>query len=92
VDLLRALLDLGDDIQEWLSRNLGVSLGLFDFIVTAVLDVLANKFPVHRIPTPFEILPATATRTAVSVAIDDIAIQVTDDEFVATVDIGETTP
>lgn len=57
-DLIRTILDIGDDIQEWLSNLLGVSLGLFDFIVQMVLEYFANKTPLFAFTDPYPLLPA----------------------------------
>jgi hypothetical protein len=57
VDFVRALLDIGDDIQEWLSDLIGVSLGLIDFLVTIVADMLLSN-PILKIEDPYPILDA----------------------------------
>jgi hypothetical protein len=56
IDLIRAILDIPDDIQEWISDLLNVSFGLLDFIATAVADYFAAKFPIYEIEDPFPML------------------------------------
>ncbi|MFN0104847.1 MAG: hypothetical protein ACKV2U_22535 [Bryobacteraceae bacterium] len=57
IDLIRAILDLGDDIQEWISDLLNVSFGLLDLVLQLVADFFANKNPIQLIEDPFPILP-----------------------------------
>lgn len=58
--LIRKILDIGDDVQEWLSNLLGVSLGLFDFAAQMVLEYFAAKAPVFEFDDPYPSLPAQA--------------------------------
>ena len=45
VDVVRDILDFGDDFSEWLADQLGVSLGFLNTILTLVADYLASKAP-----------------------------------------------
>jgi hypothetical protein len=58
IDLVRAILDLPDDIQEWISDMLNVSFGILDFILQSIADYFANQNPLHQIEDPFPILDA----------------------------------
>jgi len=58
IDLIRKILDIPDDIQEWISNLLKVSFGILDFILQLVADYLANKYPIQLIEDPYPILPA----------------------------------
>ncbi len=58
VNLIRDILDIGDDLQEWLSDLLNVSFGILDFIVQVLADYFANKTALHQIENPYPILPA----------------------------------
>ncbi|NTV47203.1 MAG: hypothetical protein HGB11_11930 [Chlorobiales bacterium] len=58
IDILRAILDIGDDIEEWLSDILNVSFGLIDIILTFVADYFAAKFPLFELDDPYPILEA----------------------------------
>jgi hypothetical protein len=88
IDVIRTVLDIGDDIEEWLSEHLGVSLGLFDFVLTAVADYLAKGRPLAEIPEPLTLLPADGGLIPVLVPIDFLGIHVDDDELVLGVDLG----
>lgn len=90
IDLVRSILDIGDDIDEWLSDLLGVSLGLFDFIITVVADHFASKFPLLKIEDPFPILPYQNGLIPVKLPIESLTATFTDDELVITADIGAT--
>jgi hypothetical protein len=57
IDLIRAILDIPDDIQEWISDLLNISFGILDFVATAIADYFAAKFPVLEIEDPYPMLP-----------------------------------
>lgn len=90
IDLVRAILDIGDDIDEWLSDLLGVSLGLFDLILTAVADHFADQYPLLEIEDPFPIMPYQAGLIPVKLPIESLTATFTEDELVITADIGDT--
>ena len=90
VDLVRAILDIGDDIDEWLSDLLGVSLGVFDLIITLVADFFAAKFPLLEIEDPFPILPYSGSLIPVKLPIEELGVNINDDELVLTATVGET--
>ncbi|MGB3919728.1 MAG: hypothetical protein WBL18_01190 [Methanothrix sp.] len=58
IGLIRKILDIGDDIQEWISDLLNVSFGILDFILQLIADYLANKTPIQEIEDPYPIMPA----------------------------------
>jgi hypothetical protein len=57
IDIVRTILDLGDDIQEWISDLLNVSFGLLDFVLQVVADYFAARYPLHQIEDPYPFLP-----------------------------------
>lgn len=98
-DLIRFLLDIPDEIDEWLSDLFNVSFGLFDFLVTLVLDVLGNCVPVYRIDDPFTVLEeeiSTSVRldhapvalVPVRVPVRDLTVRVTDVEMIVQASTG----
>jgi hypothetical protein len=98
-DLTRFLLDIPDEIDEWLSDLFNISFGLFDFIVTLVLDFFGQCVPVLRIDDPFELLPekvstsvflsgTPVTLVPVTLPIRNLAVQVSDTELVIQADVG----
>ncbi len=60
IDVVRAILDLPDDIQEWISDLLNVSFGMLDIVLQLVADYFANQYPLHQIEDPYPMLKATA--------------------------------
>ncbi len=90
VDLVRAILDIGDDIDEWLSDLLGVSLGLFDFITTAVADYFAAQYPLLEIEDPFPVMGYQNGLIPIKLPIRDLAVAIDDSEMVLTANVGAT--
>lgn len=90
IDLVRAILDIPDDIDEWLSDFLGVSLGLLDFIATAVGDYFAAQTPLIEIEDPVQVLAAepAVPLIPVKIPIAKLAVTVTDTELVLEGDVG----
>lgn len=98
-DLIRFILDIPDEIDEWLSDLFNISFGLFDFLVTLVLDFFGNCVPFFRIDDPFEIMPAQVstqvlldgtpvTLVPVQVPVRNLNVGVNDFEMVVQADIG----
>jgi hypothetical protein len=88
IDLVRAILDIPDDIAEWFSDLLGVSLGLFNAITTFVADYFAKDNPLYEFEDPYPILPASGVLIPVKIPIEGLAVQVNDDEMVLSADVG----
>jgi hypothetical protein len=88
VDVVRAILDFGDDFSEWLADQLGVSLGLLNTILTLVADYLASKAPVE-FADPIEALPAGGGLIPVLIPVEFFDLRVTGDEIVVEADIGD---
>jgi hypothetical protein len=87
IDVIRDILDLPDDIGEWLQDLLGTSLGLLNVIVTAVLDFLLAK-PVFEFEDPFPILGPEGGLIPVKIPVADLMVHVTDDEMVVEANVG----
>ncbi|HET6943497.1 MAG TPA: hypothetical protein VFH89_15195 [Sphingomicrobium sp.] len=96
IDLIRAILDLPDDIQEWISDLLNVSFGLLDIIAQFIIDYFGDKTPLATIEDPYPLLPATTNPNnfgpsmliPVKVPIRRLAVFNTDVEMVLEADIG----
>ncbi|HEX7001456.1 MAG TPA: hypothetical protein VF164_07140 [Trueperaceae bacterium] len=98
-DLIRFILDIPDEIDEWLSDLFNVSFGLLDFLVQIVLELFGNCVPIYAIDDPFEVLPAKVsndvllsgapvTLVPVKVPIADLSVMVDDTELVVRADVG----
>lgn len=96
IDLVRTLLDLPDDIQEWISNLLNVSFGILDFILQRIVEYLANKYPLHQIEDPFPVLDwaanpnpsAPAVLVPVKIPIRDLLVFNNDLEMVLQGNVG----
>jgi len=88
IDLVRTILDFGDDLGEWLADILGTSLGLFNIILTAIADYLAQDRPLFEVEDPVQLLPGTAVLIPVLIPVEFIGVRVTEDELFLEADIG----
>jgi hypothetical protein len=88
VDVVRAILDLGDDVQEWLSDLLGTSLGIFDALAGVLADRLANDTPLLELDDPHPLLPGDAGRIPVLIPVEFLGVRVVDEELIVEGDIG----
>jgi hypothetical protein len=88
INLVRSILDLPDDLDEWLSDLFGTSLGLGDVIAEVLLDYFARQFPINVIEDPYPILESTNGLIPVMVPLTDFTVRVTDDEMIAEANIG----
>lgn len=96
IDLIRAILDIPDDIQEWISDLLNVSFGLLDIVLQLVADHFAAKAPLHQIEDPYPILEATANPNPgapthlipVKIPIRDLRVFNNDVEMVLEANVG----
>jgi hypothetical protein len=88
IDLVRLLLDIPDDIEEWLSDLLGISLGLADLILTVVGDYFATEKPIDLFDDPLQILSASAGLIPVKIPVRDLAVRIDDVEMVLEANVG----
>ncbi|HXF68698.1 MAG TPA: hypothetical protein VNK89_02730 [Thermoflexus sp.] len=87
-DLIRSLLDIPDEIEEWLSDLFNVSFGLLDFIGTLVLDFFSRCNPIYQVDDPLEIMPASNGLIPVRIPIRNLSVSVNDAEMVLQADVG----
>ncbi len=96
IDVVRAILDLADDVQEWISDLLNVSFGLLDLILQLIAQHLAAKTPLHQIEDPYPIIGPAANPNSgappmlipVKVPIRDLRVFNTDKEMIIEANIG----
>lgn len=88
VDLVRGILDIADDIDEWLSNLLGVSIGILDFVSTVVADYFANRYPIFEVEDPYPILDYDGALIPVKVPLLGMTVKVDDDEMILQADVG----
>lgn len=62
--MIRRLLDLGDDVSEWLARILRHSVGLFNIIAQYLLDRFENDMVLFAVDNPYTLLEASTANPA----------------------------
>jgi hypothetical protein len=91
-DLLRTLLDIPDDISEWLSDLFNVSLGVFNLILQFVADFFGKCISFFQLDDPYPMFPKTVEKGVelpdVTVSLEHLTATVSDVELVVTADIG----
>lgn len=90
-DIVRTVLDIGDDFGEWLSDLIGVSLDLFGFIVEVLYEFFVDN-PIFRIEDPYPILEADTSfdppLIPVKIPIEELVVDVEETEVVLRASIG----
>jgi len=87
-DAIAAVLDIPDDILEWLSSQLQISFGLFDLIAQLVVNFIGAMVPFYQFEDPFPIIEDSSGLIPVLVPVENVAVVVDDDEFTVSADIG----
>jgi hypothetical protein len=87
-DLLRTLLDIPDDISEWLSDLFNVSFGVFNLILQFVAGFFGTCVSFFQLDDPYPMFPKTSELAEVMVPIQHLTATVSDVELVVTADIG----
>jgi hypothetical protein len=88
IDFIRGLLDLLDDIGEWLSDLLNVSLGFINTILTLIADYFAAQYPIFKFEDPYPILPPVGGLIPVKLPIRDFTVTVNTDEMIVEANVG----
>lgn len=96
IDVIRDILDIADDIQEWISDLLNVSFGILDLVVQFVADHFAQKYPLHELEDPYPMLEGTtnpnlggpASLVPVKIPIRDLRVYNDDREMVLEGNVG----
>lgn len=95
IDLIRWLLDLPDDIAEWLADLLNVQFDLFNILIAFVADYFAAKTPLLAIENPYPMLskaenpnqtaggPLLPDLIPVKIPIHKLSVRNTDKELIA---------
>ena len=87
IDLIRSVLDIPDDIEEWLSDQLNISFGLVDSIAQWITGFFAQYNPLYAVETPLTIMPATYELPAVAIPIAHLGVGVNAAEMTVTATI-----
>lgn len=91
VDAVRIILDVGDDVQEWLSDLLGVSLGIGNAILELLVDWFAASAPLMELEDPFPVLDDEDETGLIPILLplQYIEVEVNSDELVISGDMGD---
>ena len=87
-DAIADVLDIPDDILEWLSSQLQISFGLFDLLGQLVINFIGSMVPFYQFEDPFPMIDDTSGLLPVLVPVENVAVTVNDVEFVMSADIG----
>ena len=87
IDAIEAILDIPDDILEWLSSQLQISFGLFDLLAQLIINFLGAMVPIFQFEDPFPMIEDSSGLIPVLVPVGNLAVTVNDDEFVLAADI-----
>ncbi|MCL5068856.1 MAG: hypothetical protein M1368_10975, partial [Thaumarchaeota archaeon] len=85
-DIIRTVLDIPDDIGEWILDMIG-NLGIFQDLVDALAQYIS--ITVFELEDPYPALPADGSLIPVKLPIQYLGINVNSDEMVLTGDIGD---
>lgn len=88
IDLIRATLDIPDDIREWLLDLLSVRFDILNITLSALANYFATREPIFRFEDPYPILPASGGLIPVKIPIRDLAVQVNTNEMIIEGNVG----
>jgi len=87
ISAIGAVLDIGDDVLEWLSSLFQTSFGLLDIIAQLILNFIGGMVPFFQFETPYPMIEDSSGLIPVLVPVESIAVTVNDDEFILSADI-----
>jgi hypothetical protein len=87
-DLIRDILDIGDDFREWLGDLLNTSFDVLSFVASFLADYFANQHPIYEIEDPYPMLPASGGLIPVRIPVRDLSAVVNDVEMVVQANVG----
>lgn len=88
IDAVRAVLDIGDDLGEWLGHLFGVEFDLIDVLIGWIVDQFTSS-PVARLHEPMQLMPAEPGKMAVLLPVEFIGLAVDDTEMQLQIDLGD---
>jgi len=87
VDIVKAVLDVFDSVEDFLQDLIGEQLDLLGQIETAVADYFANKNPIWKFEDPYPILTG-GPLIPVKIPLRNLKADVNSKEMIVTGDIG----
>ena len=101
IDVIRDVLDITDDIEEWIENLIRFDLDVLDHILMAVVRSFRSDFPLLTIEDPYPVLPehdhkivesggvTYSTLCEVMLPVTGVGIEIGADEMVIEAGIGE---
>lgn len=92
VDMIRAILDLGDDVMEWISEKIGVSLGLENLVISLLLRFFYDGDPIFELENPYEVLEEEKIERLppVMIPIENLGAEIHSDRIELSLTLGAT--
>lgn len=88
VDLVRGLLDIPDDVGEWLQNLIFDTLGIETTIESYIAIWLADSMPIFRLEDPKEVMEAKGSLIPVKIPIEYLGATIDDNEMTLILDVG----
>ena len=88
VDLVRGLLDIPDDIAEWLHDLIFDTLGVESTIETYLGIWLADSMPIFSLEDPKEVMKAEGNLIPVKIPVEYLGASIDDNEMTIILDVG----
>jgi hypothetical protein len=88
LDLIKGILGIVGEINEWLSNLLGNIFGLVSLIETAIADYFASQYPIYSFEDPFPIMDAMPNLIPVKIPIRNLTATVNSKEMVVLANVG----
>lgn len=88
LDLVKSILGIVGEINDWLTDLLMNTFDLLGIIETAIADYFASKTPLYEFEDPYPVLDAGPGLIPVKIPIRNLASNVNSKEMVVTADVG----
>jgi len=87
ISAIEAILDIPDDILEWLSSVLQTSFGLLDVIAQFIINFIGSMVPFYQFESNYPMIEDSTGLIPVLVPVEKLAVAVDDDELTVSADI-----
>jgi hypothetical protein len=88
LDLIKGILGIVGELNEWLSDLLGKTFDLLGLIETAVADHFASQYPIYQFEDPYPILSGAPSLIPVKIPMRNLSAEVDSKEMIVHADIG----
>jgi len=84
---IEAILDIPDDILEWLSSVLQTSFGLLDIVAQLIINFVGSMVPFYQFESNYPMISDSSGLIPVLVPIERVTVAVNDDELTLSADV-----